>query len=145
VIGEYAGQVVRVVCVLMAPLIMVFGLYVIAHGHYGPGGGFAGGIVTGVGVILLRITIPVELGGRFFPPWLGPIGAAGGVLAFILVGVVPLLAGGAYLDYGAVEVGGLSEPRMRYLGIFVVEIAVGVAVAGVMLTLFDTIAGERRR
>jgi multicomponent Na+:H+ antiporter subunit B len=143
-IGEYAGQVVRVVCVLMAPLIMVFGLYVIAHGHYGPGGGFAGGIVTGVGVILLRITIPREMSERYFPTWLGPVAAGTGVLAFILTGAVSLLTGGQYLDYAAVQIGEVSEPQLRYVGIFVVEIAVGLAVTGVMLTLFDTLAGDRR-
>jgi multicomponent Na+:H+ antiporter subunit B len=145
VIGEYAGQVVRVVCVLMAPLIMLFGLYVIAHGHYGPGGGFAGGIVVGVGVILLRITIPRELSERYFPSWAGPLAAGLGVLAFILTGAVSMLSGGEYLDYAAVEGTGLEAPRLRYYGIFVVEVAVGLAVTGVMLTLFDTIAGERRR
>jgi multicomponent Na+:H+ antiporter subunit B len=145
VIGEYAGQVVRVVCVLMAPLIMMFGLYVIMHGHYGPGGGFAGGIVVGVGVILLRITIAIELSDRYFPAWIGPVAAAGGVLAFIATGAVSLLAGGEYLDYGAVGIGELSAPRVRYLGIFVVEIAVGLAVTGVMLTLFDNLTGRRER
>jgi multicomponent Na+:H+ antiporter subunit B len=141
-IGEYRGQVVRIICVLIAPLMMMFGLYVIAHGHYGPGGGFAGGIGVGVGVILLRITVRRELSERAFPPSVGPVAAAVGVLIFVAVGVWPLLTGGDFLDYGAVDVAGLDEVDRRYYGILVVELAVGLAVTGVMLTLFDALAGE---
>jgi multicomponent Na+:H+ antiporter subunit B len=141
VIGEYAGQVIRVVCVLMAPLIMLFGFYVIAHGHYGPGGGFAGGIVVGVGVILLRISVDATLCRRCLPPSLGPLGAGLGVLLYLAAGAVPMLAGGSYLDYAAVSVGDVPDDQLRYLGIFAVEIAVGLAVTGVMLMLFDTLAG----
>jgi multicomponent Na+:H+ antiporter subunit B len=145
VIGEYAGQVVRVVCVLMAPLIITFGIYVVLHGHYGPGGGFAGGIVIGVGVILLRITVATDLSNRYLPSALGPLAAGVGVLGFILVGVASLVSGGEMLDYAAVDIGGLEDRDLRYLGILVVEVFVGVAVAGVMLTLFDNLAAEGRR
>jgi multicomponent Na+:H+ antiporter subunit B len=143
-IGEYRGQVVRVVCVLMAPLMMLFGLYIIAHGHYGPGGGFAGGIVVGVGVILLRITVPRELTHRWFPPVAARTAAALGVLGYLVIGSVSLVAGGEFLDYGIVDIYGTNEPDRRYLGILLVEIAVGAAVTGVMLTLFDTLVGEDR-
>ena len=139
-ISEYPGQVVRIICVLLAPLIMVFGIYVIAHGHYGPGGGFAGGIVVGVGVILLRITTGADTSRRWFPPIAGPAAGALGVLGFIVTGALSVVGGGSYLDYGTVELLGLEAVDRRYLGILVVEVFVGVAVAGVMLTLFDALA-----
>lgn len=140
-IGEYPGQVVRVISVLLSPLIMMFGIYVITHGHYGPGGGFAGGIIVGVGVILLRITVERDLSERWFPPAFGPVTGALGVLAFIAAGAVSVVAGGEFLDYSAVEVSGSSDADLRYLGIFVVEVAVGVAVTGVMVSLFDSLVG----
>jgi multicomponent Na+:H+ antiporter subunit B len=145
VIGGYPGQVVRIVCVLMAPLIMVFGQYVVAHGHYGPGGGFAGGVVTGVGIILLRITVERDLADRWFPPAAGPIAAAGGVLVFVAVGFVPMVVGGPFLDYAALDLPGLDAVEQRYLGILVVEFAVGVTVTGVMLALFDALARSAER
>lgn len=141
-IGEYPGQIVRVICVLMSPLIMMFGIYLISHGHYGPGGGFAGGIVLGVGVILLRITLPGEVSQRWFPSWIGPVGGALGVLAFVATGAVSVVGGGEFLDYAAAELGSMSDVDLRYLGILVVEVAVGLTVAGVMLSLFDTLAAE---
>jgi multicomponent Na+:H+ antiporter subunit B len=144
VIGSYPSEVVRVVCALLSPFIAVFGLYVIAHGHYGPGGGFAGGVFVAVGAILPRLTLPEELAFRLVPPSLAPLLGGIGMLAFVVVGIVPLLFGGAFLDYGAVEVAGVEPARMRYLGILVVEIAVGLAVFGAMVLIFDTLTGRSR-
>lgn len=123
----------------MGPFITMFGLYVIAHGHYGPGGGFAGGIIVGVGIILLRITVERELSHRWFPPSAARVAAALGVLGFLVVGLVPLVAGGSFLDYAALDVPGMSAAEQRYQGILLVEVAVGIAVTGVMLTLFDSL------
>jgi multicomponent Na+:H+ antiporter subunit B len=134
---------IRVVCVVMAPLMMLFGLYVVAHGHYGPGGGFAGGIVLGVGVILLRLSVPRPVSHRVVPPMAARVAGAVGVLAYLAVGAAALIAGGEFLDYGAVDAFGPTAPDRRYLGILLVEAAVGAAVAGVMVSLFDTLAGER--
>ena len=44
--------IVRTVCRLMLPFIQLFGLYVIAHGHHSPGGGFQGGVILGSSLIL---------------------------------------------------------------------------------------------
>ncbi|ACS90344.1 MnhB domain-containing protein [Thermococcus sibiricus] len=40
---------------LLAPLILVFGSYIILHGHLTPGGGFQGGAVFASGLILLIV------------------------------------------------------------------------------------------
>jgi multicomponent Na+:H+ antiporter subunit B len=143
--GSYPSEVVRVVCALLSPFILLFGIYVIAHGHYGPGGGFAGGVFVAVGVILPRLTLPEELAFRLVPTALGPVAAGVGLLLFLVIGTVPLLTGGAFLDYGAVEVAGVEPARMRYLGILVVEVAVGLAVSGAMLMLFDVLVARRTR
>ncbi len=141
-IGTYPSEVVRVVCALLSPFIAVFGLYVIAHGHYGPGGGFAGGVFVAVGVILPRLTLPEEVAYRLFPASLAPLVGGLGMLAFLLVGTLPLLLGGSFLDYGAIEIAGMTEARVRYLGILIVEIAVGLAVFGAMVLIFDTLTGR---
>jgi multicomponent Na+:H+ antiporter subunit B len=140
--GAYPTVVVRVVCAMLSPFIAMFGLYVIAHGHYGPGGGFAGGVFLAVGAILPRLTLPEHVAERIVPPSIGPLAGAIGMLAFLTVGIVPLLFGGAFLDYGAVELAGVAPARMRYLGILVVEVAVGLAVFGAMLLVFDVLTGD---
>lgn len=142
-IGRYPSDVVEVTGLLLAPFIMMFGLYVIAHGHYGPGGGFAGGVALAVTVILLRLVADPRAVDRRFPPGLGLVAGATGMLLFILIGTVPLLAGGAFLEYAAV--GGLDAVDLRYYGILVVEIAVGLAVFGTLIVIVDALAGKRAR
>ncbi|GGI05260.1 MnhB domain-containing protein [Egicoccus halophilus] len=143
--GAYPSEVVRVICAVASPFIALFGLYVIAHGHYGPGGGFAGGVFVAVGAILPRLTIDERLAYRLIPPAAGPLTAGIGLLAFLVVAVLPLFAGGAFLDYGALEIPGMEPARVRYLGILVVEVAVGLAVFGAMVLIFDTITGRSER
>ena len=51
---------------ILCPLILVFGLYIIANGHLSPGGGFSGGAILGGGIILYQMAfgyLPTE---RFF-------------------------------------------------------------------------------
>jgi multicomponent Na+:H+ antiporter subunit B len=141
VIGRYPSEIVRVTSVLLSPFIMLFGVYVIAHGHYGPGGGFAGGVALAVGVILLRLVTDEADVDRRFPPVVGLLAGALGMLLFLLIGLVPILAGGTFLDYARLPLG-LDAVDLRYYGILLVEIAVGLAVFGTLLLIFDVLAGK---
>jgi len=143
--GTHPSEVVRVVCAILSPFIAIFGLYIVAHGHYGPGGGFAGGVFVAVAVILPRITLPEEIAYRVFPPSIGPVAGATGLLLFLACGLAPMLAGGAFLDYAALEIPGMEPARVRYLGILIVEIGVGIAVLGAMVLIFDVLTGRDER
>lgn len=44
--------IVKKITQIMAPVIFLFGLYVIVHGHLSPGGGFAGGVILAAAFIL---------------------------------------------------------------------------------------------
>jgi len=41
----------------MIPIIQLFALYVVAHGHHSPGGGFQGGVIFGASFILLALSL----------------------------------------------------------------------------------------
>ncbi|MBE9514143.1 MAG: sodium:proton antiporter [Chloroflexi bacterium] len=49
------SKIVRTMCNILVPLIFVFGLYVIMHGHITPGGGFQGGAVFASGVAFIIV------------------------------------------------------------------------------------------
>lgn len=40
---------------IIIPFIQIFGIYIILFGHLSPGGGFAGGTILGVSLILYRL------------------------------------------------------------------------------------------
>jgi len=49
------SKIVRTISNIIFPFIMIFGLYVIAHGHLTPGGGFQGGAVAASGCAMLLV------------------------------------------------------------------------------------------
>jgi multicomponent Na+:H+ antiporter subunit B len=49
------SKIVRTVTNEFMPVIIIFGLYIIAHGHLTPGGGFQGGAVIVSGVVMLLV------------------------------------------------------------------------------------------
>ena len=65
-----------------------------------------------------------------------------GVLIFAGTGVVTMLLGGAFLDYGAFTP---AHPEHgQHWGLLVIEFGVGVTVASVMITIFSTFASRGR-
>jgi energy-converting hydrogenase B subunit I len=49
------SKIVKTTADILFPLTMIFGLYVIAHGHLTPGGGFQGGAIVASGCIMLIV------------------------------------------------------------------------------------------
>ena len=49
------SKIVRTVANQLILFIVIFGLYVILHGHITPGGGFQGGAVIVSGVVMLLV------------------------------------------------------------------------------------------
>ncbi|MCI0469614.1 MAG: sodium:proton antiporter, partial [Nitrospirae bacterium] len=47
--------IVKTLCRFIIPFIQLFGLYVIAHGHGSPGGGFQGGCILAASFVLILI------------------------------------------------------------------------------------------
>lgn len=124
---------------LLVPVILLFAVYVVAHGHDSPGGGFQGGVLFAAGLILVKLT---HGGGR----WGIGTGAAlslacVGVAGFGGIGLVAVAYGGNYLDYAAPPL--LDDPvAERVIGTLGIEIGVALAVAGVILLVFDALAGS---
>ncbi len=128
----------RVVAKFIVPLILLFALYVQFHGELGPGGGFQAGVIFGAAFILYALVFGVDTARRVAPPTLIRNLAAVGVLLYALVGVVAMLMGGNYLDYGVLSDDPLAG---QHLGIIVIELGVGITVAAVMIALFYAFAG----
>ncbi len=105
---RYDNIIIQVTCRAMVPFIQLFALYVIFHGHHGPGGGFQGGVLLGVSIILLRLFLGKESSSQIFSPKLAVALAASGMLAFMITGLIPLAMGGAFLDYAYLPLPGVS-------------------------------------
>ena len=133
--------VLRVIAKLLIPFILLFALYVQFHGDYGPGGGFQAGVIFASGFILYALIFGLKNAELILPRGILRFGMALGVLIFAGVGIYDLLIGGNYLDYSVMS---LNPVEGQHLGIFLVELGVGITVSSVMVVIFFTFAGHRK-
>ena len=134
-------SILRVVAKLLIPYIPLFALYVQFHGDFGPGGGFQAGVIFAAGFILYGLVFGIQAARRVAPPRLMEALLAVGVLIYAGTGVLTMLNGGNFLEYGALN---HHEPvHGQHLGILLVELGVGVAVASVMIVIFFAFVGRR--
>jgi len=49
------SRIVRTAADIIYPFVLIFGLYIVAHGHLTPGGGFQGGAVIATGAALVIV------------------------------------------------------------------------------------------
>ena len=128
---EQPDLIVRMVCRGLAPFIQLFGLYVIMHGHSSPGGGFQGGVILASSFILLAMAEGSETLRRRLSLTALTGFMSAGVLLYAGIGVVCLVLGANYLDYGVLP---FSEPRS--VGMLVIEVGIGITVMAAMLSIF---------
>ena len=127
--------VLRVITKLLLPFILLFGLYVQFHGDFGPGGGFQAGVIFAAGFVLYSLLYGVKAAQRVLPTGILRAGIAGGLLLYALVGVANLMLGENYLNYTPLAD---TQKEGQHLGIFLVELGVGITVASVMMTVYYT-------
>jgi multicomponent Na+:H+ antiporter subunit B len=135
--SRYDSLFLDVVSRAVVPLIQIFAFYVITHGHYSPGGGFQGGVMLAASIILMRITKGEE-SFRHFPTKAGILLGVLGALGFALLGIVPLIMGGNFLEYGA-GIPAMNEVDLRYWGIFWAEVFIGFLVWGSLVAIYDAL------
>ena len=130
--------VLRIITKLLVPYMLVFGVYVIAHGELGPGGGFQGGVILAAGFILYGLVWGKEELHRFVPRRVTDLLAAGGVLLSSGVGVATMALGGRFLDYSMFNADNKGDGEA--LGMLLIEYGVGITVCTVMITIYDMIS-----
>ena len=134
--------ILRVIAKLVIPPILLFALYVQFHGDFGPGGGFQAGVIFAAGIILYGLIYGLENARRLAPDWLLRILSGLGVLLYAGTGIASMLAGGNFLDYGALA----HDPvHGQHLGILLIEFGVGTTVASVMLIIFFQFSGRKQQ
>jgi multicomponent Na+:H+ antiporter subunit B len=134
--SEVIMSAVRVV----APFILTFGLFVTFHGADSPGGGFQGGALVGVVVLMLAFAFGIDPTRRWLGSRIVTLVAALGLVVFSAIGLGSVALGGGFLEYVRYP---LDHPTK--LGIEAVEIGgIALIVAGVIIGLFFlTAAGPR--
>jgi multicomponent Na+:H+ antiporter subunit B len=137
--------VVKTASRLIVPFSQLFALYVIAHGHHSPGGGFQGGVILGASIILYAIANNMRASLARINEKLAVLLCGLGVFIYAGTGALSVLLGKNYLDYSALSrLFGVDMVAARSLGILMVEIGVGITVMAVMVHLYYALASAGR-
>jgi multicomponent Na+:H+ antiporter subunit B len=126
---------------LVIPFIQLFALYVVAHGHHSPGGGFQGGVILGASFILFAISFNLKSALNRMGEKATRFLCALGVFFYAGIGAVCLILKKNFLDYSALaSATGLELAVARSLGILLVEIGVAISVMAVMVGLYYSLS-----
>lgn len=133
--------IIKTVCRLLIPFIQLFGLYVIAHGHHSPGGGFQGGVILGASIMLLAISQDLRTAVERMREKVDALLSATGVFIYAGTGALCLLLGLNFMDYHALAPVLFVDPvTARSHGILIVEIGVGVAVMTTIIWIYNNVS-----
>jgi len=119
---------IRVTGLGLVPPTILIGLYVVAHGHQTPGGGFQGGVILATALLLTYLSADYMTMRRVGPTWLSELAEGMGAAGFALVGVSGLVAGGAFFENFLGK--GTPGELLSAGTILVSNFAVGLAVTG---------------
>jgi multicomponent Na+:H+ antiporter subunit B len=138
--------IIQTICRIMIPFMQLFALYVVAHGHHSPGGGFQGGVILGASLILLAIAYDLQKALKKITENMTIIVATLGLLVYSGIGVVAVLLGGNYLDYSAwhILLPATDEIMARSHGMLGVEIGVALTVTAIMFSIYKDLASHGR-
>jgi len=121
--------------IFIVPFLAVLGMYLIFFGHLSPGGGFAGGVVLATIPILITITYGIAFAENNFKPEHKAVLEGLGVLGFILLGIIGILAGSNFLagsqaGFAPGNPGDLmSASLIPYLNLMIgIKVAAGLAI-----------------
>ena len=108
-------------------------MYIQFHGDYSAGGGFQAGVIIASGFILYNIIFGLEVGFSILSINMTKNLMAIGVLLYIAVGFMGIIQGLNFLEYNSLL---SSSKEGQLLGIFLVELGVGLTVSNVMILIF---------
>ncbi|HHW74435.1 MAG TPA: hypothetical protein GX744_04175 [Firmicutes bacterium] len=129
-------EITRTVFRYVLLLVLMYGFYVVAHGHLSPGGGFAGGVILGLGALLYLLVFDLGWRERFRNLPLD--------IAVVLIGLGSLMEAIKYLLPTKHGPTGLPGELFSVGIISVVNLGIGLLVASTILSIFYLMAEEQK-
>ncbi len=121
--------------------LLVFSLYLLLTGHNQPGGGFAGGLVAGIGVLLVWAAGGTAAVRRVLPIRSTVLMGTGLVVAAV-TGFVSFVPGLEFLESGYLEVSIPLIGEVKFVSALLFDIGVYLVVVGMSLGLIKALGEE---
>ena len=129
------SNAVRIIGLTLVGPVVLYGVYLVAHGHLTPGGGFQGGVVLATAALLVYLSGEYVTLRRVSPELVTDAAEAVGAAGYVAVGLLGVAAGTAFLA----NVLPLGHPgQLLSAGtILPINAAVGLEVAGGFVLLLS--------
>ncbi len=124
--------IIKKITSILLPFMLMYGFYVLLHGHTSPGGGFAGGAILGTSLVFFTIVFGHRAGERFKPRLVLMFMVSTGALTYIVLGLSGIVSGGNFL----------SNDNLPFNLGLLLETAIGLVVASVLFSLFLELTRE---
>jgi multicomponent Na+:H+ antiporter subunit B len=130
-----ASDALRGFALALIAMILVFGGYIVAHGHITPGGGFQGGVVLAAAAFIVFLAGEYVAMERLAPHRLVEFGEAAGAAAYAMIGLGGIVFGSVFFE-NFLDLGKPGE-LLSAGTIPLSNIAVGIEVAGAFLLIWS--------
>jgi len=138
-IRSFGGADVKAMIPLIVPLILLYAVYVLFHGEVSLGGGFQAGALIALGYILYAMVAGLKIKAIKVTQHLAITFAAVGVMIYAFTGVLPMLNGGRFLEYGKLPFAADATSHLHGTGILMIEVGVTVCVAATIVTILEAV------
>ncbi|RKY87293.1 hypothetical protein DRQ15_11075 [candidate division KSB1 bacterium] len=91
--------IVKTITRLTVGLILLYGIYIISHGHISPGGGFAGGVIIALSFVHLMLAYGKDTALRKFPKKVISFVESTGAILFLSIAILGLTGGYFFLNF----------------------------------------------
>ncbi len=130
--------IVKTITRMSVWLIILYGIYIILHGHLTPGGGFAGGVI----IALAFLNVMLAYGRKYTEQWLNvrimyDLVSTGAIL-FLIIGIFGIALKGSFLA-NILDLGELF--KLESAGVIpIIDIFIGVIVSMGLFVMVWTLA-----
>ncbi|MBU0604994.1 MAG: hypothetical protein KKH77_01750 [Candidatus Omnitrophica bacterium] len=91
--------IVKTAARLTAGVILMYGIYIISHGHVSPGGGFAGGVIITLAFVLVILAFGKEFSMRKVSASIASSFESFGAIMFLAIALAGFLGGYFFLNF----------------------------------------------
>jgi len=125
--------IVKTITRLTVGIILLYGIYIVLHGHVSPGGGFAGGVIIALSFIHLMLAYGKEVALKKLPKNAASFFEAFGAILFLGIAIAGFTGGYFFRNF----VGKGEEFRLFSAGIIpLCNIAISLKVGAGLFAIF---------
>jgi len=91
--------IVKTITRLTVGLILLYGIYIVTHGHLSPGGGFPGGVIIALSFIHLMLAFGKDLALRKLSRSVASLFENFGAIMFLTIGLLGFIGGYFFFNF----------------------------------------------